>query len=727
MHITKLLCPHCHAVLKSSEAIAVGTGVNCTHCQAPFTVSAVDLVKRTGLDAEPVSGILEPPRESTASLRMRAAALMSTPYLPPPMPKDTRLSMPAPAPRRGIAPIVTVILGLTLLAVGGIWATWFGFDGETATAKELTALPSPSLPGPSPPAVPQSPKNEIVTAPAVPKAEVKPAEAKPAEEVPVAPKEPAAVKPTDSPPPPLKVAAIRPVKPAVPAKPVMVLAEAEQKKVDAAIDKGVRYLKSVQQKNGTWLNWGKHVVGYAALAGLTLLECDTPTDDPAVKKAAAFVRTYTANLNQTYDLSLAILFLDRLGDRKDRALIQQLAVRLVAGQSANGGWTYECPILTNPEKTELLTFLRITRPEAAKLLNPLPVAKKSSLPNPLRKDGGGVDPLRQGKGGPATSIPLARVTDPNLPAPLRGKANQANSNESKLIQPIGEEPLPLKKEADVSPKGDPASKTDKDPVKKPKNAQAGKPRPALRLDQLSQRIRTIRVVLDYFYKGKALTPASVGDDNSNSQFAMLALWAARRHDVPTERVLALSFRRFQQTQNDEGGWNYQIGGRRTMAAMTGVGLLGLAMGHATSDEGLRFTAEAMKRKGAAPRPAMQDPAIHKGLEAFGKYIGEAQPGNFNPPMANLYFLWTVERVAMLYNLKTIAGKDWYRWGVHVLLPHQNREGSWFCGQYPGSDLTVDTCFALLFLKRSNLVRDLTENLTFYLAITDSDARRSKNK
>ena len=43
--------------------------------------------------------------------------------------------------------------------------------------------------------------------------------------------------------------------------------------------------------------------------------------------------------------------------------------------------------------------------------------------------------------------------------------------------------------------------------------------------------------------------AARSDDNSNTQFAMLALWAARRHDVPVEVALGLVEQRFRATQH----------------------------------------------------------------------------------------------------------------------------------------------------------------------------------
>src|SRR5262249_17806398 len=109
--------------------------------------------------------------------------------------------------------------------------------------------------------------------------------------------------------------------------------------------------------------------------------------DPAVQKAAFHVRTNIESLTDTYDLSLAILFLDRLGERNDRRLIQMLALRLVAGQKASGGWDYQCPLLSLPEMNQLMLYLHQTRPKAATLLYPLPKDSKSDIRDPLKKPG----------------------------------------------------------------------------------------------------------------------------------------------------------------------------------------------------------------------------------------------------------------------------------------------------------------------------------------------------
>src|SRR5207249_1683216 len=81
-------------------------------------------------------------------------------------------------------------------------------------------------------------------------------------------------------------------------------------------------------------------------------------DDPAVQRAAQAVRQVSIGLTHTYSIALAILFLDRLGDPGDVALIESLTVRLLAGQTAAGGWNYDCPPPLEPEVRRLAAHLR---------------------------------------------------------------------------------------------------------------------------------------------------------------------------------------------------------------------------------------------------------------------------------------------------------------------------------------------------------------------------------
>jgi hypothetical protein len=199
-------------------------------------------------------------------------------------------------------------------------------------------------------------------------------------------------------------------------------------------------------------------------------------------------------------------------------------------------------------------------------------------------------------------------------------------------------------------------------------------------------------------------------DNSNTQFALLALWVAQRHDVPMKRTLGLLARRFEKSQNGDGSWDYlfYFGGCPANLAtlkvlehrpqMTCVGLMGVAVGHGLETDGA----------GKVP----QDPRVVNGFAALSAYVGQPV-GAFVPvPQQNLYFLWSVERAAMLYDLPTVGGKDWYRWGAEILVANQQPLGNWDKGGYHGASRPLDTSLALLFLKRANLAKDLTARLPF---------------
>jgi hypothetical protein len=151
--------------------------------------------------------------------------------------------------------------------------------------------------------------------------------------------------------------------------------------------------------------------------------------------------------------------------------------------------------------------------------------------------------------------------------------------------------------------------------------------------------------------------------------------------------------------------------------MTCAGLLGLAMVYGSANEAILRTAEAGPGKRGARAPARNpgtDAAVIRGLNALSTALGRLPPKPEGPReaiqrrqgQASYYFLWSLERVAVAYDLKTIGRIDWYAWGSAILLAGQEEDGSW-TGEFGSA---VDTSFALLFLRRSNLASDLTANL-----------------
>src|SRR5919109_743603 len=91
-------------------------------------------------------------------------------------------------------------------------------------------------------------------------------------------------------------------------------------KIQKVIDRGVSFLRSKQNQDGSWTYYGGDRtavtnVGATALAAWSLLECRLKPDDPIIRRAADFLRQQVPGLRHTYSLSASIWFFDRLGDK----------------------------------------------------------------------------------------------------------------------------------------------------------------------------------------------------------------------------------------------------------------------------------------------------------------------------------------------------------------------------------------------------------------------------
>ncbi len=548
-------CPACAASLSSASPPRPGGSLRCPYCGARFATVAEAGPVAPPPPPPPVRQSLAPRTDTAEKRRVSAAILL------------------------GLAGVGLVLLlgGLGLAAVAGLFrqATPVADLGPPPVPPPETGSDGAPRPAPASPPAP-------------------------------APETPPSREPPPPPPPPVPT----PVRTS--------LTDKETRAVNRAVDRGVAYLKAAlaidstlgdpTPKNAFHLQMGfdsgsftvglpvKHP-GIPPLIGLTLLACGLPAGDPVVQKAAVLTRAAAPNLTHCYSLSIAILFLDRLGERKDRELIQQLALQLVAGQTHAGGWGYNCTLLAKADRDNLLAFLRNPDRPAADNLRRLAVVEYKPEQRPVPRDG-----------------------------------------------------------------------------------------------QM--------------------------DDNSNTQFASLAMWVGRKHDLPMERTLGLVEARFRAGQLPQGTWDYAswfrppAGFDRTVGqpfdANACAGLIGLAVGRGSS------TRDRKKLS--------SDPQVKKALDYLGKAIGAPlHPPGKAPPlteasirgkyfgaraMGDTYFLWSVERVAVIYNLAKIGDRDWYRWGANVLVARQLANGSW-AEYYPG---IPDTCFALLFLRRTNVAPDLTEKL-----------------
>jgi hypothetical protein len=466
-----------------------------------------------------------------------------------------------------------------------------------------------------------------------------------------------------------------------------------QKEVDRSIDRGVEFLRRRQHPDGSWGNQTgsfaqRFTPGITALSALTLLECGVPAKDAQVRSAAQYLRRRMPEITTTYSIALAILFFDRLGEESDAARIRTLALRLVAGQKPSGGWDYFCPILNEDEELGILALLYKDRPT-----NPVDLfaGERSKVP---AWDGA----MKRDEERPNSDLYRPR---PSKVPPLELFVAEDRSRANRGVD-TPRSPQPQVPEENSKQRNAESGKQlpgDSRRLSKRALEAAGKLPDSLRQTPALRSAELLRELPDF---------TAPRTDNSNTQFAILGLLTAENYDVPMERAMALLDWRFRSSMAVQGGWNYRPElNPPTTPAMTAAALMGLALRH-----GLLLP----NRKGRGRDVVVHDDEIiHRGFITLTGMLENYYAGFVFQTMPleklDLYCLWTVERVAVLYNQRTLGDLEWYPAGVQLLLPLQREDGSWSPkGTYCLEEAPVSSSFALLFLKRSNLARGLTERL-----------------
>jgi hypothetical protein len=211
--------------------------------------------------------------------------------------------------------------------------------------------------------------------------------------------------------------------------------------------------------------------------------------------------------------------------------------------------------------------------------------------------------------------------------------------------------------------------------------------------------------------------SAVTFDSSNTQYAVLGLQAASRLGLETKEQSWLGvLRHFTQVQAREGGRGRVILLRE-----------GEALGQQREYEvrhlaGTRYTTREDRAWGSMACAAISSLSIAKDelrrrrssrftaaeqretddliLGAWGwldaHWAVDRHPGHPSNDW-HYYYLYSLERAAILDAVKRVGERDWYFDGATELLARQAKDGSWNEG---GGENITETCFALLFLKRA---------------------------
>ncbi|MBS0205444.1 MAG: DUF4159 domain-containing protein [Planctomycetes bacterium] len=197
--------------------------------------------------------------------------------------------------------------------------------------------------------------------------------------------------------------------------------------------------------------------------------------------------------------------------------------------------------------------------------------------------------------------------------------------------------------------------------------------------------------------GYSLGEGQGSSDNSNAQFAVLALREAVEVGVP---VSAETWKRVQRyweaAQNGDGGWSYQsvgsAGGSHGSMTVAGITSLVICEQMLRSDAGVTPDGTPPCCQGTEPNAPLA-----RGISFFGRTFKVGQNPGYGSSV--LYYTYGVERAGRLTGLRFFGDHDWYREGAEYLLAIQHAPGHWVGSGHGEDNPVIATSMALLFLSK----------------------------
>lgn len=198
-------------------------------------------------------------------------------------------------------------------------------------------------------------------------------------------------------------------------------------------------------------------------------------------------------------------------------------------------------------------------------------------------------------------------------------------------------------------------------------------------------------------------PAAQIADNSNTQYALLGLYAAKQAGAKIDpriwkQIQSYYSRHLRDAPPTGGYWMYHNLDNKPSFTMTVAGVCGLIIAGMGLDQSEQQLDEA---SGVAARCGLYstDSEIAKGMNWVGRYFNfevvEKRLGK-----SDLYNFYGLERLGRLSGQRFLGTHDWYREGCERLVRNQSltNDGS-FTDTGLGGTGILPTSFALLFLSK----------------------------
>ena len=182
---------------------------------------------------------------------------------------------------------------------------------------------------------------------------------------------------------------------------------------------------------------------------------------------------------------------------------------------------------------------------------------------------------------------------------------------------------------------------------------------------------------------------------STRHVAVLALHAAAQRGIDIPRPL---LQRVEQatieSQHEDGGWSYYTGDSPT-GSMTSAGVFSLIL-----------VDELLAQHGRRTANARRDASIARGLAWLdARFEAMPCPGGGRCAKFPMYWLYSLERVALATGRRTLNTRDWMRDAVAVVLERLCRkddQGVWHIKGRQSLSQLRQRCFALMILHRASL-------------------------
>ena len=194
--------------------------------------------------------------------------------------------------------------------------------------------------------------------------------------------------------------------------------------------------------------------------------------------------------------------------------------------------------------------------------------------------------------------------------------------------------------------------------------------------------------------------APPGGDNSNSQFAVLALHEAERAGATVQQeTWEKAAEYWKSCQNPGGSWGYQKGWDVGLGSMTCAGIAATVICQGRVDN-----PNAKIENGLVQccQPQEEDDSLERALTWLGNNFSvRRNPGRRGAGSAwHYYYLYGLERVGRLTARRIIGEHDWYREGAEYLVSQQDPFSKHWVGEgHAENQPHIATALALLFMSK----------------------------